>query len=154
MVGWSQDRFTEICTKLGTFLKQAGYKEQDIFYVPVSGLSGENLTTTSTEEKLTTWYSGPTLLSAIGQSLQPVFLGLLYFYSTLSRLHAFSDGFRSPERFLNRPARLVISDIFKSTGSSSGCCLAGRMDSGMVQTGDKLLVMPLNEIANIKGSFY
>lgn len=67
-VGWSQDRFTEICAKLGTFLKQAGYKEQDIFYVPVSGLSGENLTTTSTEEKLTTWYSGPTLLSAIGKS--------------------------------------------------------------------------------------
>jgi elongation factor 1 alpha-like protein len=50
---------------LGAFLRQAGYKEQDVFYVPVSGLSGENLTISS-EPKLTEWYSGPTLLQAIG----------------------------------------------------------------------------------------
>lgn len=66
MVGWSQDRFNEICTRLGTFLKQAGYKESDIFYVPVSGLTGENLTTPPTEPKLIGWYTGPTLLQAIG----------------------------------------------------------------------------------------
>lgn len=67
MVGWSQNRFNEITARLGAFLKQAGYKEQDIFYVPVSGLSGENLTTRPAELKLTEWYSGPTLLEAIGR---------------------------------------------------------------------------------------
>ena len=61
------------------------------------------------------------------------------------------DGFRTPERALNQPFRLVISDIFKSTGSSSGFCLAGRIESGMIQTGDKLQIMPLNETANVKG---
>ena len=66
MVGWSRDRFNEISARLGAFLKQAGYKEQDDFYVPVSGLSGENLTISS-EPKLTEWYSGPTLLQAIGK---------------------------------------------------------------------------------------
>ncbi|KAI9554905.1 hypothetical protein GHT06_020183 [Daphnia sinensis] len=124
MVGWSRDRFNEIVARLGAFLKQAGYKEQDVFYVPVSGLTGENLTALD-EPKLTEWYSGPTLLQAI-------------------------DKFRPPERPLNRPVRLVISDIFKSVGGSSGCCLAGRLESGMMQTGDKLLIMPLNEIIQIK----
>lgn len=66
MVGWSRERFAEISSKLGAFLKQAGYKEYNVFYVPVSGLTGENLTSTPTEPKLTEWYTGPTLLHAIG----------------------------------------------------------------------------------------
>lgn len=36
-------------------------------------------------------------------------------------------------------------------GASSGCCLAGRLESGMIQTADKLLVMPLNEVIYVKG---
>lgn len=66
MVDWSQDRFKEISGRLGVFLKQAGFKEQDVFYVPVSGLSGENLISTPKEPKLTAWYNGPTLLQTIG----------------------------------------------------------------------------------------
>ncbi len=66
MVDWSKKRFDEISTRLGAFLKQAGFKDQDIFYVPVSGLTGENLVTLSTEPKLSSWYTGPTLLKAIG----------------------------------------------------------------------------------------
>ncbi len=65
-VNWSQERFMEITGRLGTFLKQAGFKEQDIFYVPVSGLTGQNLTSLPTEDKLKSWYTGPTLLQCIG----------------------------------------------------------------------------------------
>ena len=64
------------------------------------------------------------------------------------------DKFRPPERALNRPVRLVISDIFKSVGGSSGCCLAGRLESGMIQTADKILVMPLNEVIQIKSKSF
>ena len=66
MVGWSQDRFTDITTRLALFLKQVGFKEQDVFYVPVSGLTGENLTTAPTEDKLKQWYTGPSFVQAIG----------------------------------------------------------------------------------------
>jgi elongation factor 1 alpha-like protein len=75
MVEWSKKRFDEISTRLGTFLKQAGFKDQDIFYVPVSGLTGENLVTPSTEPKLIEWYTGPTLLKAIGMITY-----LIYFF--------------------------------------------------------------------------
>jgi elongation factor 1 alpha-like protein len=39
---WSQERFNEITKKLKLFLKQAGFKDSDVTYVPCSGLTGEN----------------------------------------------------------------------------------------------------------------
>ena len=84
MVGWSQDRFTDITTRLALFLKQVGFKEQDIFYVPVSGLTGENLTAPPTEANLKAWYTGPSLVQAIGNlrlaiSFEPSLASLLFF---------------------------------------------------------------------------
>lgn len=66
-VGWSEERFREIEKKLGAFLKQAGFRECDVTYVPCSGLAGENLVEKSTEAALTSWYNGPTLLQVIGK---------------------------------------------------------------------------------------
>ena len=106
MVEWSKKRFDEISTRLGAFLKQAGYKDQDIFYVPVSGficyhvlkiivdytrikfinlgLTGENLAISPTESKLKEWYTGPTLLNAIGK------IKHLFIYFLLTFKHGFS----------------------------------------------------------------
>ena len=36
-VKWSQERFEEIVGKLKQFLKQVGFKEADVRYVPCSG---------------------------------------------------------------------------------------------------------------------
>uniref|UniRef100_A0A669CM00 HBS1-like protein n=1 Tax=Oreochromis niloticus TaxID=8128 RepID=A0A669CM00_ORENI len=68
-VNWQQERFQEIISKLGHFLKQAGFKESDVFYIPTSGLSGENLATRSSVSQLTSWYSGLSLLEQIGNTL-------------------------------------------------------------------------------------
>lgn len=67
-VNWSQERFMEIKTSLRHFLKTVGFKDADVIYVPCSGLSGENLVKPSTVEALNSWYTGPTLLQAIGKS--------------------------------------------------------------------------------------
>lgn len=66
-VNWSQERFDEIVGKLKVFLKQAGFKESDIKYVPCSGLTGENLVKPPTNDKLISWYKGPTLSTIIGK---------------------------------------------------------------------------------------
>eukprot|EP00064_Thunnus_orientalis_P010637 superscaffoldBa00001461_g10663 len=42
-------------------------QESDVFYIPTSGLSGENLITRSSVAQLTSWYSGPSLLEQIDQ---------------------------------------------------------------------------------------
>lgn len=41
-------------------------QESDVYYIPTSGLSGQNLTTKSTEAALIAWYKGPCLLEQIG----------------------------------------------------------------------------------------
>lgn len=66
-VSWSQERFNEIEKKLKLFLKQAGFKESDVTFVPCSGLTGQNLACKPTENELVTWYDGPILLDVIGK---------------------------------------------------------------------------------------
>lgn len=72
-------------------------------------------------------YTGPTLLSVI-------------------------DNFKCPERPVNKPFRFSVNDIFKGTGSNF--CVSGHVETGMVATGDRVLVLPHNEIAVVKGFIY
>ncbi|XP_038615880.1 HBS1-like protein isoform X3 [Tachyglossus aculeatus] len=123
-VNWQEERFQEIIGKLGQFLKQAGFKESDVAYIPTSGLSGENLITKSQSSELTKWYQGLCLLEQI-------------------------DSFKSPQRATEKPFRLCVSDVFKDQGS--GFCVTGKIEAGFVQTGDRLLVMPPNETCTTKG---
>ncbi|XP_075900754.1 HBS1-like protein isoform X3 [Nelusetta ayraudi] len=123
-VNWQQERFQEITTKLGHFLKQAGFKESDVYCIPTSGLSGENLATRGSAAELTSWYSGPSLLEQI-------------------------DAFKSPQRSVDKPFRLCVSDVFKDQGS--GFCVTGKIEAGYIQTGDRILAMPPNETCTVKG---
>ncbi|XP_048842499.1 HBS1-like protein isoform X2 [Brienomyrus brachyistius] len=123
-VTWQQERFQEIVTKLGHFLKQAGFKDSDVSYIPTSGLSGENMSVRSTLPQLTAWYQGPCLLEQI-------------------------DAFRPPPRSVEKPFRLCVSDVFKDQGS--GFCVTGKVEAGYVQAGDRVLVMPPNETCTVKG---
>lgn len=66
-VSWSKERFDEISQKLKVFLKQAGFREGDVTFVPCSGLTGQNLIEKPTENELLTWYNGPCLLEVIGE---------------------------------------------------------------------------------------
>jgi len=64
-VGWDEERFKSVKENVLPFLKKTGFRESNIFFIPVSGLSGENLTVRK-EEKLLAWYKGSTLLEQIG----------------------------------------------------------------------------------------
>lgn len=123
-VNWQQERFQEITGKLGHFLKQAGFKESDVAFIPTSGLSGENLITRSQSGDLTKWYKGRCLLEQI-------------------------DSFKPPQRSIDKPFRLCVSDVFKDQGS--GFCVTGKIEAGYIQTGDRLLAMPPNETCTAKG---
>ncbi|XP_033195022.1 HBS1-like protein isoform X1 [Bombus vosnesenskii] len=121
-VDWSKERFDEIVSKMSVFLKQAGFKD-NVTFVPCSGLSGENILT-KPKEPLSNWYTGPTLVNVI-------------------------NNFKCPERHIDKPFRFSVNDIFKGTGS--GFCVSGHVETGMVALGDKVLVLPRNETAVIKG---
>ncbi len=138
MCEWSQDRFDDIRKKLGSFLvKQVGFKEDSITFVPCSGLSGENLTVKSSNSKLTSWYNenldknefknitgGSTLLDCI-------------------------NYFKPCERPIDKPLRFCITDIFKSQ-QTANISLAGKVESGSVKLGDKICLVPSNESGQVK----
>ncbi|KAI8334736.1 P-loop containing nucleoside triphosphate hydrolase protein [Chlamydoabsidia padenii] len=126
VMNWDQARFDEIVGKLGVFLLQAGYRKTNLTYVPVSGLTGENLVKKSETEALTSWYHGPCLMDVI-------------------------DTIEPPVRLLDKPFRMGVSDFFKGgIGSSGGVSLAGSIDSGSVQVGEQVMVVPGNEIGIVK----
>ncbi|XP_068628525.1 protein HBS1 [Battus philenor] len=120
---WSEERFNEIVKKLKTFLKQAGFKESDVTFVPCSGLTGENLVKPPNELELCRWYKGPCLLDVIDQCNVPV-------------------------RSVGKPLRMSVNDIFKGTGT--GFCVAGRIENGVLNKGDKVLVCPIKEMAEVR----
>ncbi|XP_030838792.1 uncharacterized protein LOC591684 isoform X1 [Strongylocentrotus purpuratus] len=122
-VSWSEERFSEIVKKLGAFLKQAGFKESDVVYIPCSGLTGENLTEQAKEPALTSWYSETCLLDHI-------------------------DKLKPPKRSTDQSMRLCVSDVFKGMGS--GVSVSGKIETGSLQIGEKIMVMPAGENGLIK----
>ena len=61
---WSQIRFKEIKDNLTPFLLKTGYKESDLIFVPISGLTGQNIKEATAHNK---WYKGPSLLEVFDQ---------------------------------------------------------------------------------------
>ncbi|KAF5525059.1 HBS1-like protein [Colletotrichum aenigma] len=122
MVGWSKDRFDEISEQVTGFMKGNGFQLKNVTFVPISGLNGDNLVTMPEDEALS-WYTGPTLIEALEDS-EPM------------------------TRALQKPFRMSISEIFRS--QQSQLTVAGRIESGTVQTGESLIVQPSGETASIR----
>lgn len=122
-VGWSEARYNHVVGKLKHFLKQAGFKDSDVVYVPCSGLTGENLTKCCNEPLLRKWYNGPTLLDRI-------------------------DNFKPPKRELEKAFRFCVSDVYKGMGA--GINVTGKLEAGKLQNGDKTVVMPAGEQGLVK----
>lgn len=62
--------------------------------------------------------------------------------------YLFLDSFKPPERAISKPLRMCVSDVFKSSGS--GFSIVGRIETGQLKVGDKVLVQPQGEITQIK----
>jgi len=63
-VSWKQARWEQIRTSLMPFLGQCGYREEDLFWVPISGLTGQNIVD-PVDDSICSWYNGPTLLEIL-----------------------------------------------------------------------------------------
>lgn len=112
-VAWAQERFDECVGKITPFLKQCGYNTaKDVTFMPVSGQGGFNLKEPLTKD-VCPWYSGPSLLGLL-DDLPPIV------------------------RSSTGPLRMPISDKFKDMGT----VVMGKIESGSITKGDKLVVMP------------
>lgn len=124
-VDWDKERFDMIVSTMTPFLKQAGFNLSNVWFLPCSGLKGENLVDRS-DPKLMQWYQGPTLLERI-------------------------DMFKPAERLLDKPLRITVSDVYKPPqGAPAGLIVAGKIETGFVSTLDKVAISPNNQIGTVK----
>ena len=63
-VSWKKARWDQIRTSLVPFLEQCGYSENDLYWVPISGLTGANIVE-SVSSSVCSWYDGPTLIEIL-----------------------------------------------------------------------------------------
>ncbi|KAL2483248.1 Translation elongation factor EF1A/initiation factor IF2gamma family protein [Forsythia ovata] len=124
VVEYSQERFDMVKKKLGTFLRSCGYKDSSVSWIPVSAMENQNLVATSDDKRLLSWFHGRCLLDAI-------------------------DSLQLPARDYSKPLLMPICDIIKSQsqGQVSAC---GKLETGAIRTGSKVLVMPSREIATVR----
>ncbi|MBS7622971.1 translation elongation factor EF-1 subunit alpha [Candidatus Bathyarchaeota archaeon] len=113
-VEWSQTRYEECKKEVEALLKVVGYDTSKISFIPVSGWTGDNLSKPS--EKMP-WYKGPTLLQVL-------------------------DSFTQPPKPIDKPLRVPIQDVYSITGV--GTVPVGRVETGILKEGDKVVFMPGN----------
>jgi elongation factor 1 alpha-like protein len=119
---WSQARLEDIQRTLKPFLVKTGFMPKRIQFVPMSGLDGTNvLHRAGPDVALSKWYTGPTLLEAM-------------------------DAFQPAQRQFDRPLRIIVSDVYSE---GRGVTVKCRIAQGVVQVGDKLVVLPIGDEATV-----
>ena len=119
-VDYSEERFNEVTDDISTLLKMVGFNPADMSFIPTSALFGANI---SEKSKDTPWYKGPTILEAL-------------------------DQFKSPEKPTTLPMRIPIQDAY--TISGIGTVPVGRLETGVMRPGDKVVFMPSGVAGEVK----
>ena len=112
MKAYAEDAFKNVKEQMSTLMKTVGYKPDEIKFIPIASLPGDNVVKKS--ENMS-WYSGPTLVEAIN-TLNP------------------------PDKPTHLPLRLPIQDVYNITGI--GVVPVGRVETGVMKIGDKVIVVP------------
>jgi len=120
-VNFSEADYNEMKKMLGDqLLKMVGFNPDNITFVPVASLHGDNVFKKSDK---TPWYNGPTLAEVI-------------------------DAFQPPEKPTTLPLRLPIQDVYSITGV--GTVPVGRVETGIIKPGDKVIFEPAGAVGEIK----
>ncbi|MFZ8791305.1 MAG: translation elongation factor EF-1 subunit alpha [Thermosphaera aggregans] len=117
---YSEKRYQEVKEVLGKFLKSLGYNIEKIPFIPVSAWTGENLIERSPNMP---WYTGPVLVEAL-------------------------DMLEVPSKPVDKPLRIPIQDVYAISGV--GTVPVGRVETGVLKVGDKLIFNPPGVIGEVR----
>lgn len=121
LVGYSREAFENIRDEYVAFLARIGATPR--FFVPLAAFPGENMVKPS--EKMP-WYKGPDLLSAV-------------------------DAFEKAPTRADQPFRMPVQDVYKFTARGDDRRItAGRVESGTLRVGDKVVFYPSLKSSTIK----
>jgi elongation factor 1-alpha len=119
-VNYDKARYEAVKADLSTLLKMVGYKPDEMNFIPTSAFKGDNLAKPSENTK---WYTGPTLLAAL-------------------------DLLKLPEKPTTLPLRIPVQDAY--TISGIGTVPVGRVETGVMKPGDKIIFMPAKAVGEVK----
>ncbi len=117
---WSKERYEKVVSTLKKFMKSLGYKVDQIPFVPVSGWTGDNIMQKSQNMS---WYNGPTLVEAL-------------------------DAVTPPPKPVDKPLRIPIQEVY--TISGVGTVPVGRVETGKIKVGDKIVFMPPGVVGEVR----
>jgi len=121
MVKYDQAKFEAVKKDVETLLKTVGYKPEDIPFIPIASLPGDNVVKKT--DKMS-WFTGKSLLEQL-------------------------DEFKEPEKPTTLPLRMPIQDVYNITGI--GVVPVGRVETGVLKVGDKVIAMPGREGKGVHG---
>jgi elongation factor 1-alpha len=111
-INYDEAKFNQVKEDVSKLLKQVGYKIENVPFLAISGLQGDNVVKKS--DKMA-WYNGPTVLEQF-------------------------DKFPTPERPIDLPMRLPVQDVYEITGI--GTVPVGKVETGVIKSGQKVIVLP------------
>jgi len=120
LVNWDRTRYEQVKAGVSKLLRIAGYRVSEISFIPTSGLLGDNLVERS---KNMPWYTGPTLYEAF-------------------------DMLKEPPRPIDKPLRIPVQDVYTIRGV--GTVPVGRVETGVLKVGDRVIFMPANKVGEVK----
>ncbi len=119
-VNYDKARYDAVKAEVSTLLKMVGYKPDEMNIIPTSAFKGDNLAKPSENTK---WYTGPTLLASL-------------------------DMLKLPEKPTTLPLRIPVQDAY--TISGIGTVPVGRVETGVMKPGDKIIFMPAKAVGEVK----
>lgn len=122
---WCRDRFEKIKFEIGVLLTDLQFNvEKNVRFIPVAGLSGENLFDVNVANTaLHSWYAGPVLINAI-------------------------DTFRNPVRYVNRPMRAIVTAVVSEKEKT--CTVRANVQQGRLRTGRGISLTTSHGVATVK----
>ena len=120
-VQYSEQKYKAIEEEVTKLLKNVGYKvAEQVVFLPISAFKDDNINKASPNMP---WFKGPTLLGAL-------------------------DNLKVPEKATGKPLRLPVQDVYTITGI--GTVPVGRVETGMLKIGDKIIFMPGGKVGEVK----
>ncbi len=120
-VEYKEDTFNKVKDDIGKLLATLGYKSDEVPFVPVSAFVGDNVVKAT--DKMP-WYKGSTLIKTLDEKITP------------------------PEKQVDKPLRMPVQDVYSITGV--GTVPVGRIESGVMKPGDKIVFMPSGAQGEVK----
>jgi len=120
-VNYDEAKFNAVKEDVSKLLKSIGYKPEEVVFIPISALKGDNVVNKS--ENMS-WYQGKTILEAL-------------------------DDLNEPEKPTDLPLRLPIQDVYNITGI--GVVPVGRIETGVMKVGQKVMIVPGREGKGVPG---